>query len=90
MTDNTYNGWTNYETWRVRLEFFDGFDARDLMTEEKDPYEVGLYLKEYVTDYLEMEGKGLSLDYALAFIQNVNWREIAKDMLERYESEIAA
>ena len=21
-----YNGWTNYETWRVNLEIFDGFD----------------------------------------------------------------
>ena len=23
-TDNTYNGWTNYATWRVNLELFDG------------------------------------------------------------------
>jgi hypothetical protein len=90
MTDKTYNGWTNYATWRVNLEIFDGIDPRDLMTEEKDPYEVGLYLKEYVTDYLEMEGKGLSLDYALAFIANVNWNEIAKHMLEEYAEEEAA
>ena len=25
MTDNTYNGWTNYETWRVKLEMIDNF-----------------------------------------------------------------
>ena len=24
MTDKTYNGWTNYATWRVNLEWFDG------------------------------------------------------------------
>ena len=24
--DNTYNGWTNYETWRVNLELFNGDD----------------------------------------------------------------
>ena len=23
---NTYNGWTNYATWRVNLECFDGWD----------------------------------------------------------------
>jgi len=28
-TDNKYNGWTNYETWRVNLEIFDNFDISD-------------------------------------------------------------
>ena len=26
MKDTTYNGWTNYATWRVNLELFDGSD----------------------------------------------------------------
>ena len=26
MTDQKYNGWANYETWRVNLELFDGYD----------------------------------------------------------------
>ena len=26
MTYERYNGWTNYETWRVNLEWFDGDD----------------------------------------------------------------
>jgi len=25
MTTTTYNGWTNYATWRVNLELFDNF-----------------------------------------------------------------
>ena len=29
MTDKTYNGWTNYATWRVNLEVFDGGDWKD-------------------------------------------------------------
>jgi hypothetical protein len=24
MSDKTYNGWTNYATWRIHLEIFDG------------------------------------------------------------------
>lgn len=28
--DNKYNGWKNYETWRIKLEFFDDYIyARD-------------------------------------------------------------
>ena len=30
MQDNTYNGWTNYATWRVNLEIFDGMSADDM------------------------------------------------------------
>ena len=26
MTKETYNGWTNYATWRVNLEMFDVVD----------------------------------------------------------------
>jgi hypothetical protein len=31
--DTKYNGWTNYATWRVNLEMFDGFDAREYFTD---------------------------------------------------------
>ena len=27
----TYNGWTNFETWRINLEMFDGFDVSDVV-----------------------------------------------------------
>lgn len=86
--DNTYNGWTNYATWRVNLEIFDGVDPRDLMTDEKDPYDLGQYFKEYANDLLEIDAKeGLALDYARAFISDVNWYEIAKHKLEEYADE---
>jgi len=29
-TDKNYNGWTNYATWRVNLEMFDGMSPREL------------------------------------------------------------
>jgi hypothetical protein len=29
MNDQKYNGWTNYATWRVNLEIFDGIDLMD-------------------------------------------------------------
>ena len=89
MTDKTYNGWTNYETWRVNLEVFDGVTLEDLNTVEVEPYEVGQYLKEYAEEIIFLDshigGKtpsSLMEDYARAFLQNVNWREIAKHMIE--------
>ena len=29
MTTTTYNGWTNYATWRVHLEIFDSLPLED-------------------------------------------------------------
>jgi hypothetical protein len=41
--DKTYNGWTNYATWRVNLEMFDGLDIADIsfITDEITEYELG-------------------------------------------------
>ena len=38
MTDNTYHGWTNYETWMVGLWFNDGFDKHSGSELEADDY----------------------------------------------------
>jgi hypothetical protein len=84
MKDTTYNGWTNYETWRVNLEIFDGFDPVEYfgLTAKYHPADLGDILKDYATEILESEGtKGLTFDYAMAFLDAVNWREIAKQML---------
>jgi len=75
MTEKTYNGWTNYATWRVALEFFDGFDCDGF------EYSAGA-LEDMVIETLESQGSGFALDYAMAFINNVNWFEIAEHLKE--------
>jgi len=71
-TTNKYNGWTNYATWRVNLEMFDGFEPDGTM--EADDY------KFMAIEFLEADGTaGLAFDYAMAFIDNVNWHEIAEN-----------
>jgi hypothetical protein len=71
MTDTKYNGWTNYATWRVNLEMFDGFEPDYAM--EADDYKL------MAIEYLEADGTaGIAFDYAMAFIDNVNWHEIAE------------
>lgn len=69
-----YNGWTNYATWRVNLEMFDGMQS--------DDYEWMRHadsLKVYAEQTIEeTSSEGLTRDYALAFLSDVNWYEIAQ------------
>ena len=87
MSDKTYNGWTNYATWRVNLEIFDGANIEDMFGEK----EIGVddlvdYLQQWAEEIIENDtgNGGLARDYALAFLSDVNWREIAKHMIDDY------
>lgn len=88
MTDTKYNGWANYATWRINLEIFDGFNPvedwgleRETLTES----ELADLLKEHAEELVsESTPEGLALDYALAFMADVNWHEIASHMMEDY------
>jgi hypothetical protein len=85
MTDK-YNGWTNYETWRVNLEMWDGFDPRDDGIEYTVP-ELADYMKETAIQFIEQDctdKSSFALDYALAFLDDVNWYEIAQNKLTEY------
>lgn len=90
---STYNGWTNYATWRIALEIFDGMDASDFSAEELPASEFSEILKDYVDEILCSYssggpcGEGLTLDYARAFVSSVNWYEIAEHMLSEVEEE---
>ena len=84
---STYNGWTNYATWRVNLEVFDGMETAETFNLLQEPYDLGHDLRQYVEDYIEQTtSEGLARDYALAFLHEVDWREIAKHMIEAYEN----
>lgn len=79
-TDNKYNGWTNYATWRVNLEYFDNYDVATL---SNDVYEASQCLQNDLESYIdEITPDGLAKDYALAFINDVNWYEIAEHLID--------
>jgi hypothetical protein len=76
MKEEKYNGWTNYATWRVALEIFDEIpDAWEEITAD----DCKVYA-EMIVDNGSSEG--FALDYALAFLQDVNWQEIADHLNE--------
>ena len=88
MSD-TYNGWTNYATWRVNLEMFDGMSAEDMgcftRYEEPDTSDVADYLRDWAEDILSADcSEGLALSYARAFVSDVNWYEIAEHFVNEW------
>jgi hypothetical protein len=82
---NEYNGWTNYETWRVNLEIFDGLDMDDVPSTIDNPYDLAEYLKEMADELVCGDAEGLARDYAHAFLSEVDYRQIATLMLEESE-----
>ena len=91
---NEYNGWTNYETWRVNLEIFDGVEAQEFIgadAADVNVYDISLQLKDYAEEvvfsgcsYDERRPSNLMEDYARAFLSDVDWYQIATHMVEDY------
>ncbi len=81
MNTQKYNGWTNYATWRVALEIFDEhFDS-----------ECGEVTADDCEDYAKIviddgSSEGFALDYAYAFLAEVNWHEIAEHLNANFNS----
>ena len=39
MSDNTYEGWTNYATWRINLELLSDYDfAEDILESDNESW----------------------------------------------------
>ena len=82
--DTKYNGWTNYATWRINLEIFDNFDIDGY---SDDAYDLSMQLKDYAEEVIFGEQDGtLIASYAFAFISDVNWYEIAENLLNESEA----
>lgn len=93
--EKTYNGWTNYATWRVNLEIFDGLDPRDISGRfhRDEAHNLGHDLREYAENLIYESGGGegnIAVDYALAFLSDVNWYEIAEHMIDAWADQINA
>jgi hypothetical protein len=82
-----YNGWSNYATWRVNLELFNDYNVWDKHLMD-DVYELSHHLRDTAEVYIEdTSTEGLARDYAMAFLDEVNWEEIARNMLSDVEEE---
>lgn len=85
----SYNGWSNYETWRVRLEMVDGMSLEDFgvdSTETVYAKHLGEIVESFCHDIIEEQASGLALDLALSFLNKVDWTEIAEHLIEDHIS----
>lgn len=91
-----YNGWTNYETWRINLEVLDGmtiedfgYDIRDVETDLLTVEDLAERLEGYVDEVVLGETpEGLARDLAADFLNRVNWEEIAEHMVVDAEAAV--
>ena len=93
--ETTYNGWTNYATWRINLEFFDNCDWTGV-THETDHRELAEELQVSLEMYIDesvnwpTSGNSLVRDWANAFVSDVNFYEIASHIIKgKIEEEIS-
>ena len=91
MTDQTYNGWTNWETWNFKLwidnEEFSYYAVLEL-AKGKDKNELSKELKSWADDMREeMEvGFGFFADVCNSAIKEINFHEIAESYLLEIKS----
>jgi len=81
-----YNGWSNYETWRVNLEILGDIQWVEEEIEILSPEMLEEYVENAVFENNGISGHlGLMEDYARAFLFNVNFYEIYESIRENYE-----
>lgn len=87
MKNTQYNGWTNYATWRIALEWFGG-DTQEWYDEYgANVSEMREALQEYVEEGLMADitsDASTVCSYSLAFLVDVNWYEIAKHIIDDF------
>lgn len=87
MTTQTYNGWTNYETWAVKLwidnDQGDQGDQEYWLERAKEvhgAYELSDMLRTEMQEAMP-DLQGVFADLLQAAIGSVNWHEIAEAMM---------
>lgn len=75
----SYNGYTNYATWRIQLEVLDGFLFEGEQTAES--------IKYFVHEIIFQDNiNTLANDYARAFLAQVNYYELAEHANNKFNN----
>jgi len=80
--DNTYNGWSSYETWLVNVWIGDSLAAWRDEGEEVTADYVQELVDEMVSAATEEDANGLVTDLLYGAVREINFREIANAIQE--------
>lgn len=90
MGNTSYNGWTNYATWRVNLEIFDNIDTDSLIDyfgRDVDQDALQEYVDDVVFGDFNTNTFSLLEGYANAFLSEVNYWEIRQHLIDQINEE---
>lgn len=77
-----YNGWANFATWKVNLEVFSDLEIQEVVWgwQELDSHDKANELYEYARCLVYKNSDGLTKELALAYLEEVDWNEIANSL----------
>ena len=85
-----HKGYANSATWRVKPDVFNDFDLDDWCLDMLDSVELAGWMKDHVSEIIEEAAQpGLARDYAMAFLSDVNWHELAQTARDDYAADNA-
>ena len=88
-----YNGWTNYETWKVNLELIDHDCLAEMLADYEPNFDAFVdMVKEYAEEiaYLEVQENSFAESAVHSLLADVNWYEIAEHIQMAYAEDNVA
>ena len=83
-----HKGYANSATWRVKTDVFNDFDLDDWCLDMLDSVELAGWMQDHVREIIEEAAQpGLARDYAMAFLSDVAWAELAQTAWDEYWQE---
>lgn len=84
MSNEKYNGWTNYATWRVQLEIVSDYVENELQDDLENVKDMTIAewasnIEGFVDEVVGFEQQdGFAYNYAMAFLNQVDYNELAR------------
>jgi hypothetical protein len=83
-----HKGYANAATWRVKTDVFNDFDLDDWCLDMLDSVELAGWMKDHVREIIE-EDAGFARIYAMLFLADVDWAELAQTARDDYAADNA-